>query len=348
MDVCDLHDQAWHSLLAGRERQHHALLLTGQRGIGKFELATRFAATLLCEQPLQNGKACGHCSACNWFALGNHPDFRLVQPEIFSDQTELEGSGTSKKKPSQQIKIEQIRELDDFLHVGTHRQGKRVILINPADAMNNATANSLLKSLEEPMPQTVFLLVSSEPAKLLPTIRSRCQVVTINTPVSDVALMWLQQKGVADAARWLGLCGGAPYFAAAVCSGEEKNLVESLVGYLSQGAQIDVLAAAGVLERLIKADKTSAPLKRCVEWLQKWVFDLVLVGNGLPVRFFCENEATFRKLASTCHTLDAINFYRKALQYREVCEQPVNPRLFLEEVLLSYRAIYKLPRGTNV
>ncbi|HMV01241.1 MAG TPA: DNA polymerase III subunit delta', partial [Rhodocyclaceae bacterium] len=149
--------------MARRTRLPHALLLAGPRGLGKFALAQAFASGLLCEQPGMDGRSCGTCIACGWMAQGNHPDFRLLQPEALAagDEGADEGKG-DKKKASQQITIDQVRELDDFLNVGTHRSGLRVILVHPAEAMNRSTANALLKSLEEPGAGTVFLLVSDE------------------------------------------------------------------------------------------------------------------------------------------------------------------------------------------
>ena len=163
MNPLELHNESWSRLNARRVRLPHAMLFVGQKSIGKRALAQAFAESLLCEQPQSDQIACGTCPSCLWLSQGNHPDFRLIQPEALAEgdeQGEGEGKVDSKKKPSQQITIDQIRGLDDFLHVGTHRHGLRVILIHPAEAMNRSTANSLLKSLEEPAPSTLFILVS--------------------------------------------------------------------------------------------------------------------------------------------------------------------------------------------
>jgi len=193
MNAINLHECVWKGLLARRERLPHSLLLVGQKGLGKFELARQFAASLLCEQPQVDGLACGKCLACNWYSQGNHPDFRLLQPDALADEGEVEDG---KKKPSQQITIDQVRGLDDFLIIGTHRAGLRIILVNPAEAMNRNTANALLKTLEEPAPATLFLLVSNEPLRLLPTIRSRCQVVPIAVPQPALAERLLAADGL--------------------------------------------------------------------------------------------------------------------------------------------------------
>lgn len=106
MNIIELYKNVWHGLQEQRQRLPHALLLVGQRGLGKFELARAFAAGLLCEKQIPGGQACGHCLACNWFAQGNHPDFRLLQPDALAE----DGDGEEgKKKASQQITIDQIQ-----------------------------------------------------------------------------------------------------------------------------------------------------------------------------------------------------------------------------------------------
>ncbi len=344
MNIYDLHEKAWSQLGERRAQLPHALLLTGQRGIGKFELARRFAESLLCENLTPALFACGSCLSCGWLAQGNHPDFRLVQPDAMAeDESDAADSG-GKKKPSQQITIDQIRELDDFLHVGTHRQGVRVVLVHPAEAMNRSTANSLLKSLEEPVPGTLFILVSNEPERLLPTIRSRCQQVPVALPERNRSEAWLAQAGIKDPGRWLALTGGSPLLAVELGAGDERELLDALLDELGKGLRLDPLAAAAALDRVIKAGKRSAPLKRLVEWGQKWLVDLCLLKTGQNQRYFLAQTEVLRELARSADLPDLLAFSRKAIQYRQQCEQPLNSRLFLEDFFLSYLALFQPAR----
>src|SRR6266702_3264985 len=167
-----------------RQRLPHAILIQSGEGLGEFEFAQACAQSLLCEDPRQDRRPCGACRACDWFSLGNHPDFRLIVPESMAPESREEGAEPAKKK-SEQIRIEQVRELAEFLAVGTHRGGLRVILVYPAEAMNANTQNALLKNLEEPPPATAFLLVTTQPERLLATVRSRCLKFSLPLPPSE-------------------------------------------------------------------------------------------------------------------------------------------------------------------
>ena len=338
MNIIDLHKNVWHGLQEQRQRLPHALLLVGQRGLGKFELARAFAAGLLCEKQIPGGAACGHCMACNWFSQGNHPDFRLLQPDALAE----DGDGEEgKKKASQQITIDQIRELDDFFNVGTHRDGLRIVLINPTETMNRNAANAILKTLEEPSASTLFLLVSNEPLKLLPTIRSRCQVVPVAIPQTKSAEQYLADSGVKDAARWLALAGGSPRLAMELAALGQGGWLEVLVKKLSVQRGPDPIATAAEMEKLVKDSKGRLPLKAVVDAMQKWLVDLTLADKSQPVRYFLPQQSIISGLADMIPSARLIPAYRSLLQRRREAEQPLNARLFFEGLFMDYRALFK-------
>jgi len=160
------HEPALRELLAQQDRLPHALLLTGPAGIGKGAFGQALAAALLCETPRNEEEpACGRCPACGWLAAGTHPDLRRLSRHV-------DDAG----KVSADIRVEQFRALAEFLTVGAHRGARRVVLIDPADALNTVTANALLKTLEEPG-DGMLILIAAAPDQLLSTIRSRCQLV---------------------------------------------------------------------------------------------------------------------------------------------------------------------------
>src|SRR4051812_40195722 len=151
-------NEAWQHLVARRENLPQALLIHGPRGIGKLALARRFAQLILCETPGAS-EPCGQCDGCRWFAAGQHPDFRQIEPEILAPAQEaLEDAPTPSKttKPSHEIKVDQVRELAGFLNIGSHRGKRRMAVFHPAETMNPNSANSLLKSLEDPASGACF------------------------------------------------------------------------------------------------------------------------------------------------------------------------------------------------
>lgn len=337
MNAIDLHAKVWSGLQARRGKLPHSLLLVGQKGLGKFELARRFAASLLCESPTIDGLPCDKCLACNWFEQGNHPDFRLLQPDAFSDETVAEDG---KKKPSQQIIIDQVRALDEFFNIGTHRGGLRIILVNPTESMNRNAANSLLKTLEEPAPDTLFLMVSSEPMRLLPTIRSRCQVVPVPVPATKLAHKFLADAGVSEPERWLAMAGGAPGLAIEMAASGQGAWLALLTNRIALGQKADPLTIAAEMEKALKDSKGKLALKHIVEALQKWLVDLTLARNALPVRYFLPQQSIISGLAAMIPPARLIHLYRALITRRQEAEQPLNARLFLEGILLDYRDLF--------
>ena len=180
----------------------HAWLLSGPSGLGQFELALALATAWLCEQPTAQG-ACGHCSSCHAVAVHTHADLCMLLPETLSlslgwpldekTQDDLDGK---KRKPSKEIKVDAAREAVSFTQFTRSRGTTKVIVVFPAERMNHITANTLLKTLEEPPGAVKFILATDAAHQLLPTIRSRCISHTMVWPDFEQALSWLGSKTV--------------------------------------------------------------------------------------------------------------------------------------------------------
>ena len=189
----------------------HAILIHGPRGLGKLALAKSFAQRILCEQGDAGPCPCGRCDGCRWFLSEKHPDYRQVEPEALTGASDLEEendrpAAAQKKKPSTEIKIDQVRELADFLNIGSHRARRRIALFHPAEAMNLNAANALLKSLEEPAPGACFILVSHQPAPSPAYDPQPLCPFPVRTPDLATGIRWLTERaldprGVACACR---------------------------------------------------------------------------------------------------------------------------------------------------
>lgn len=357
----ELHRDAWVQIQSAKasNRLAHALLLTGSAGIGKLAFAEAVAASLLCDQPDPNGQACGSCTACTWHASGNHPDFRRLRPEAYSEElTEVEDakptSAKADKKKSEQIRIDQVRGLESFIQVGSHR-GRRVILIEPAEAMNEATANALLKSLEEPPAGIHFLLVSHAAERLLPTVRSRTRAVPMAIPSTATALQQMAsiQPPLGQAALWLNRCAGALRFAVALAQAADKhpdatdeaiaevNMLDALLAQLPLGARMDPLGLAKTCEALVKGDQSGMRLALLIDWLQRWTLDLHLVRLGALPLVFPEQLVALQRLAAQLNE-DALQFFPDfLLESRRLSSHPLNIKLFLESIFSRTMALYE-------
>ena len=326
----------WLKLSQQRGRLAHALLIHGQEGIGKSALAVEFAYSLLCATPQPTGRACGVCKACHWLSQGAHPDFLHIQPESMSEEEgedAEEGEGRKpKKKPSKNIKIEQIRAMQETLATGSHQAGLRVIILEPAEAMQGVTANALLKSLEEPPPDTLFLLVSNEASRLLPTIRSRCQLIPVALPDKAVALEWLSSQNIKDAEALLAYAGGAPI--KALTFAEAGDLRREFARKIAEPRPNAIV--------LTDFCQMIDPLA-VVTWIQQWAHDLVLAASTGEVRYHCAQRDRIVAISRKMDSRKLFRFVRELNEARALARHPLNARLFFEAIFLSYRDL-----GVNV
>lgn len=333
-------DAPWRQLQQMRDRLPHAILFHGAAGIGKTVFAERFAQSLLCQSPMADHQPCGRCDACGWFEQYSHPDYRRVRPELLDEEAAGESadgeSGEPKKagkaKPSKEIKIDQVRALADFMSVSTHRQGMRVVLLYPAEALNTAAANALLKTLEEPPPATVFLLVSDSIERLLPTILSRCRKFALASPPESQALAWLQQQGVADADVWLAEQGGAPLAAQQMAQTDGREVMDILLQHL---ARPDVEGALRTAEKLQKS-----PVPDLVAWQQRWLYDIFSLKLSGRIRYYPRYRKELAALGQRADTGALLRVLKSVQARRAVAEHPLAARLFIEDMLLEYSSVF--------
>ncbi|HEV7929189.1 MAG TPA: DNA polymerase III subunit delta' C-terminal domain-containing protein, partial [Nitrosospira sp.] len=330
--------------------------------------ASYLAKSRLCEHPSSTGHACENCPSCRWFEQGGHPDFRLVEPEAVSrkpqrlesgegnsdgsggdtaqghggaegaagsendsamEEAGAESSGAkSKKKPSKQIGVEQIRDLADFINVSSHQNGYKIILIHPAETMHPAAANALLKNLEEPPPRTLFILVTHHSQHLLLTIRSRCHQIAMPAPTPAAAIQWLKQQRVEHAETCLASAGFAPLGALEFNDDKYLQQHQAFISQISTPANLDIIALA---EEMQKAD-----LPTVVNWLQKWCYDLMSFRTAGKIRYHVNMLATIKSLASSIEPRSLATYLRSLAESHQLAGHTLNPRLFLEDMLFSY------------
>jgi DNA polymerase-3 subunit delta' len=336
-------DAAWQQVMQLRGRMPHAILFHGTEGIGKTAFAEHLAQSLLCQAPGVDGHACGQCDACGWFSQYSHPDYRRVRPEILEedgageaeeggDAGEGKKSAKSTKAPSKEIKIDQIRALADFMNVSTHRQGMRIVTLYPAEALNNNAANALLKTLEEPPPNTLFLLASNSLDRLLPTILSRCRKFPLPMPLQEEALAWLKQQNVKDADVWLAEQGGAPLAAHASAQTDARDTLDE---FLRQLAKPSVDGALKTAEKLQKT-----PVAELAAWLQRWLYDVFSLKLSGRIRYYPRYQKELAALAGRADVGELLRALKAVGERRAIAEHPLSAKLFIEDMLLEYSNLF--------
>ncbi len=310
--------------LAGRAQHAHAYLLHGPAGIGKRVLAERLAARLLCQSP-SGLEACGLCKSCRLLQAGSHPDHFLLEPE----------------EADKAIRVDQVRELVDFVSRTAQLGGRKVVLLEPAEAMNPNAANALLKSLEEPSGESVLLLISHQPSRLLPTIRSRCVQQACPLPSTADSLAWLgealpEQSGE-ELADLLVLAAGSP-LAARRLYGEgmcerRVQVVEGVKQLLKQQAGVSQLAEAW----------NAVPLPLLFDWFCDWALlilryqltadeqGLGLADMAMVIRFLAEKSPQPRVLAMQDWLL--------AQRQKVLAKANLNRALLLEALLVQWASL---------
>ncbi|HEY8711001.1 MAG TPA: DNA polymerase III subunit delta' [Burkholderiaceae bacterium] len=258
----------------------HALLLHGPQGVGQFELALVLAQAWLCEAGHNSARPCGVCASCRLVQAHSHPDLLVLVPEALqealqwgaADADEAPSARAGKAKPSQEIKVEAVRTAVSFAQTTSARGRGKAVVLHPAERMNVVSANTLLKTLEEPPGNARFLLSCAAPDALLPTIRSRCQSVVMGLPPVEQATEWLAHQGVADPDAMLAATGGQPQEALAwVRQGIDAALWARVPALVGQGAS-SMFAAW--------------PVPRVVDALQKLCHDAACVAAGAAPRYF--------------------------------------------------------------
>lgn len=313
--------------LAGRSQHAHAYLLHGPAGIGKRALAERLMARLLCQGPA-GLDACGSCKSCHLLAAGTHPDNFVLEP-------------AEADKP---IKVDQVRELVEFVVQTAQLGGRKVVLLEPAEAMNLNAANALLKSLEEPSGNTVLLLISHQPSRLLPTIKSRCVQQACPLPGQAVSLEWLAKAlpEMSAEARdeLLALAAGSPLAALRL---EEQGVREQRAQAVDG---VKKLLKQQVAPSHLAESWKALPLKLLFDWFCDWA-QLMLryqltrdeAGLGLEdmrkvVQYMADKTPQGQLLAMQSWLLEQ--------RQKVIGKANLNPALLLEALLVQWAA---LPAG---
>ncbi|MCD6076939.1 MAG: holB [Ramlibacter sp.] len=307
-------------------QQGHAWLLQGPSGLGQYPLGLALVQAWLCDRPTSDG-ACGACDSCHQVDVRAHTDLTVLMPETAmldlgwplgeKAQAEIDDK---KRKPSREIRVDAMRDMLEFAQRTSGRGRGKAVLVYPAERMNNVTANTLLKTLEEPPGDVRFVLATEAAHELLPTIRSRCLAHPMAWPPTDQATAWLAEEGVPAAAAivLLRAAGGRP---------EDALRLHQ--------AGLDPRTWSQWPKALVRGDTAAFAQwgpAQLLESLQKLCHDLLAVHTGAAPRFF---EAADLPAAGSVPALTA--WWRSLSDAAKTVEHPFNPGLQLESLVARAR-----------
>ncbi len=307
----------WRQLAAYIEQQRipQALLMRSSAGMGTLELAETFARSLLCEARIAESLPCSICRSCHLFNVQTHPDYFFIEPE----------------DGGKAIGVDRIRQLIAQLTLKPQFHSNRVVIINAADALNNAAANAFLKCLEEPTDRTVIILLAEKISKLPPTIRSRCQIMGIEQPSKGVVLEWLRSHQVENGESLLKLSGGAPLLAKQYA---EQNLLAVREQYLTDWLKIaqgnvDVIRLA---ERWYQQETVSLSL--LLAWMVQWI--TAIVKLAFQVDCDVPHKKALQELTKRLDLQEVYRFYDSLQSSVEKIDTQINKQLLVEQLLIEW------------
>ena len=325
MNIYPWQQSQWQYVCARRSNDTlpHALLLTGPQGMGKLEFAKTFAVSLLCTN-VKNDIACGSCSSCHFIQAGTHPDFFIIQPEA----------------TAKMLKIDQIRQLIEQLQQTSQQTGYQVVIIEPAELLNVAAANALLKILEEPPGKILFLLVSHQPSSLPMTVRSRCQQL-IFTPTDEIGIRnWLEKQISAEQNLELlmALAEKVPLKALKLAKTDllqqQQKIIQDLIQICTGNA--DPIKTA--------ANYNKTELKTILNILATLLADLIKIKLiHQPTSLTHQDKiTTLKQLAANFSTTNLIQLQDKLLENNLLLSKNINlnQQLLLENLFMQWGAGY--------
>lgn len=312
-------------------RLHHAYLLSGPAHVGKTTLATQLAQAVNCTA---GDPPCGACGPCVRIGAGAHADVATI--EVDPDATE--GARTV-------ISIDAVKDIIASAHLRPYEGHTRVYIVQSADRLSQDAANALLKVLEEPPPDVLLLLLTDNPDGVLPTIRSRCQLVELRPlPVARVAELLRDEHGAGEEqaemlARLSRGCVGWAIEASADESmlAEVHQQIERIADVIEGGLEAR-FAYADALARRYQLDRAAG--REELFLLMRWLRDVLLIQHGQGARIVNLSwRGTLERQAAALTSAQVTRWLRALTETVGALERNANPRLALEALMIQAPAL---------
>ncbi len=304
-----------------QNRIPQALLIIGNKGLGKQQLAEQFSQTLMCSSQDREGACCGQCQGCTLFNAKTHPDYIFIEPEDIGKE----------------IGIGVIRQLTSKLALKPQFESYRIVIINPADKLNTASANAFLKYLEEPTERTCLILVTDSPSKLPATISSRCQKLRVTISDAKIARSWLKQQGVSENIELLlNMAQGSPLLAKQLAT---ESALKNRMDYFNQW--LDTNRFISTAEQWSKLNNDEQ--KRLLTWLTSWSIDIIKLRVNKQSAEIMNVDLlnSLQDIANKLELKKLYKYYDFLLHNKQRLDTQLNKQLMFEEILINWSELKK-------
>jgi len=317
MSLFSWQEGAW-SQLTKNNKMHHAYLFVGASGAGLEKFASTFAQSLICNKLKDTNEPCGICQDCQWL-LTEHPNLQVID-------------NSAEDSSSNNISIESIRNLKRFFELSSHQiGGNKVILINNAESLTLNAANALLKILEEPPENSYLILTTNSISALLPTIISRCLIVSCPKPTNEEARQFLKLEGHENLSSQLPLFNNLPLDL--IANQSENELFETIIEEFKKGKDFELMT--------IESKWLSGDFSAIISLFQKWIYDIFLFKLTTKSHFFEHKKENIKKLSNNTDISKLIRLVKSVNNIKLISNKPINKELAFDNLMIEYKNIFK-------
>ncbi len=311
-------EKSWSSLAQDKSKMHHAYIFVGAFGAGLYRYSNTFAQSLICSNLTDTNLPCGKCQDCH-LLMAQHPNLKII-------------NNSPEDSLLNNISIESIRNLKSFFELSSHKiDGNKVILINNAESLTLNAANALLKLLEEPPENSYIILTTQNISSLLPTIVSRCSIVTCPKPTKDEAKKFLNLNGYEHLSSQLNLFNNLPLDL--IDKQDDLSLYETIINEFEKGKNLELMK--------IDSKWFSADFPSIINLFQKWLYDIFLFKLTKQFQFFENKKENIKKLSDSADISKLIKLVMNVYEMKLISDKPINKDIAFDNLMIEYKNIFK-------
>jgi len=311
-------EKSWSNLAQDKSKMHHAYIFVGDLGAGLHRYSNTFARSLICGNLTDTNLPCGKCQDCH-LLMTQHPNLKIID-------------NSAEDSTSKNISIESIRDLKRFFELSSHKvDGNKVILIHNTESLTLNAANALLKLLEEPPENSYIILTTHNVSSLLPTIVSRCSIVTCPKPTADEAKDFLNSHGYEHLSSQLNLFNNLPLDV--IENQDDLGLYETIINEFEKGENLELMK--------IDSKWFSDDFPSIISLFQKWLYDIFLFKLTKQFQFFENKKENIKKLSDAADISKLVKLAMNVYQVKSISDKPINKDIAFDNLMIEYKNIFK-------